>query len=331
MLTKLLSTKTLEKLTITWPDLTSTDLAAMVLALILVVLVAAERRAPKLNWSKKALRQSYQANFSLFIFNSLIMSALSITSLLTLAKAHLLGPGLLGHALDNPAGKAILSILALDLMLYLWHRTCHSFDSLWLFHRVHHNDPALNVSTGLRVHITELLLTHLLKGLVIIAMGIDELIVWLNEIMTTVFVMVHHSNISFKGEKWLGLLLITPRLHRTHHSTQRSEHDSNYGAMLSVWDRLLGTLNEKEASTIGIKGRSPQDFFNLVKFGFTTQAPAPASLMPDNLEAMIAEAAYYKAEKRDFRPGHDLADWLEAKKEIMQMFYIEPKARQSVA
>ena len=71
--------------------------------------------------------------------------------------------------------------------------------------------------------------------------------------------MFHHANISFKGEKLLSYVIIVPSLHRTHHSTQRIEHDSNYGAVLSLWDRLFGTLSEVKSAEIGIKGNSPQE------------------------------------------------------------------------
>jgi hypothetical protein len=157
----------------------------------------------------------------------------------------------------------------------------------------------------------------------IIVMGIDALIVLLNEVITTLFIMLHHSNISFKGERWFGHVFIAPYLHRTHHSVQRNEHDSNYGAILSIWDCMFGTLTELEPEKIGIKGDSPLDFVNLVKFGFTLQMP-PAP-QPVNLELMIAVAAYYRAEKRNFHPGQEMNDWLEAKKEIIQLVYGDRK------
>jgi hypothetical protein len=142
-----------------------------------------------------------------------------------------------------------------------------------------------------------------------------------SEAIMTLFIMVHHTNISFMGEKLLGYVIIVPALHRTHHSTQRIEHDSNYGAVLSLWDRLFGTLKELKPAEIGIKGHSPQDLINLIKFGFGFILPPPPSVQPINLDAMIAEAAYYKAEKRGFYPGNDIRDWLEAKREIIALVY----------
>lgn len=324
MLNKLISSTTLAKLNLSWPAITPGEWATFILALAFVILLAVERHAPKTQLSRKLLRQSYQINFSLFIFNSLVMSILSITSLMIIANQHFLGLGLLS-GIANPAVKALLSLLAIDLLLYAWHRICHRFDSLWMFHRVHHNDPGLNVSTGFRIHIVELLITHILKGLMIIAMGIDELIVLISEVVTTLLIMLHHTNISFPGEKWFGRVFIAPYLHRTHHSVQRNEHDSNYGAILSVWDRIFGTLTELEPAEIGIKTPSPQDFVNLLKFGFVLPIPPTPQPLTVNLDAMIAEAAYYRAEKRNFDPGQEMNDWLEAKKEIIRMVYGDKK------
>jgi len=203
--------------------------------------------------------------------------------------------------------------------MYLWHKASHRFDCLWMFHRVHHNDHYLNMSTAFRIHFLELFITHILKAILIIIFGIEAAMVLTSEAVMTFFIMFHHSNISFKGEKLLGHVIIVPSLHRTHHSTQRCEHDSNYGAVLSLWDRLFGTLSELKPVEIGIKGSSPQDLVNLIKFGFTLHTSPTAQ--PINLDAMIAEAAYYKAEKRGFYPGNDIRDWLEAKREIIALVY----------
>jgi len=322
MLNKLISSSTFHELNLSWPTLTSGELALLLLAFSFGLFSALESYVPRVKLPKGQLRQSYKTNFSLFIFNSVVMSLISVTSLLLVAKQHMFGPGLLSYV-NDPLVKTALSFLAIDLLLYIWHKASHSFDSLWMFHKVHHNDPVLNVSTGFRTHTVEVFITNILKALLIIVLGIDASIVLANEVITTLFVMLHHSNIAFKGEKWLGLLFIAPNLHRTHHSVERSEHDSNYGAVLSIWDRLFGTLKEIEPAKIGIKGDSPLDFVNLLKFGFTPAAaptPQPAVVTVD-LEAMIAEAAYYKAEKRNFYPGHELNDWLEAKNEITRMVY----------
>jgi sterol desaturase/sphingolipid hydroxylase (fatty acid hydroxylase superfamily) len=304
-----------------FPPVSSDTLATFILVLSFATLVALEVSAPRIKMPKQLLRQSYNTNFSLFIFNSLMMSLLSASSLWIVAKQHF-SQGVLNLA-SNYGCKVAISLFALDLLLYIWHRVCHRYDSLWMFHKVHHNDPYLNVSTGFRVHITEMFMTYILKALLIISLGIDEFSVLLHEVITTLFIMFHHTNSTFKGEQWLGHLITTPSLHRTHHSVVRNEHDSNYGAILSVWDRLFGSLLKREPAEIGIRGYSPQDAISLVKFGFV-QTPPPVP-MPANIDLMIAEAAYYKAEKRNFKPGKEWDDWLEAKHEIIQKVYINSK------
>lgn len=293
------------------------EILALALLIVFALLMMLEHHLPRKELPAKHLHQSYKTNIGLFIVNSIAMSLVSTSSLLMLAKRYS-DIGLL-NALSSPAWEAVLSFLLLDLLIYLWHKACHRFDGLWMFHKVHHNDPYLNTSTAFRVHFIELFTTNILKAALIILLGIEEAVLLASETIMTLFIMLHHANISFLGEKLLGKIIIVPSLHRTHHSTQRCEHDSNYGAVLSIWDRLFGTLSEREPAEIGIKGNSPHGLASLIKFGFTLQAPP--SIEAVDIEAMIAEAAYYKAEKRGFYPGNDLRDWLEAKRDIVRMVY----------
>ncbi|WP_394751835.1 sterol desaturase family protein [Crenothrix sp.] len=309
---------------IRWPSLLPETWVALLLLASLGVLISAELHAPREKLSKKNLKQSYLTNMGLFLFNNVLMSLLSISALFVLAQ-HYADRGLLSH-LSSPVLKVLLSLLALDLLLYAWHRVCHSYDCFWMFHKVHHSDAALNVTTAFRVHFIEVLLTNSLKALCIAVLGIEEKIVLASEAITTVCILFHHTNISFKAEVWLGKLIIMPYLHRAHHSMLRNEHDNNYGAVLSVWDRLLGTYTEVSPVAVGIKAYVPQDILGLIKAGLTIANPvanpvpslsALIDIPPTVLEHMIAEAAYYKAEKRGFNPGNDINDWLEAKKEII--------------
>ena len=313
----MLSPTTLLELNFRWLTMVPGEVLALTLLMVFATLATLEFHAPREKLPIKHLRQSYKTNFSLFIVNSIAMSFVSASSLLLLAERYS-QKGLL-NPIASPAWKAVLSFLLLDLLMYLWHKASHSFDCLWMFHKVHHNDPYLNITTSFRIHILELIITNILKAMLIIILGIEEAMVLTSEALMTLFIMFHHTNISFKGEKLLGHFIIVPSLHRTHHSTQRSEHDSNYGAVLSLWDRLFGTLSELKSAEIGIKGSSPQDLVNLIKFGFTLHTPPTAQ--PINVDAMIAEAAYYKAEKRGFYPGNDIRDWLEAKREILALVY----------
>ena len=323
----MLNPTTLLELNFRWPTMVPGEVLALTLLMVFATLATLEFQTPREKLPIKHLRQSYKTNFSLFIVNSIAMSFVSASSLLLLAERYS-QKGLL-NPIASPAWKAVLSFLLLDLLMYLWHKTSHSFDCLWMFHKVHHNDPYLNITTSFRIHILELIITNILKAMLIILLGIEEAMVLTSEALMTLFIMFHHTNISFKGEKLLGYFIIVPSLHRTHHSTERSEHDSNYGAVLSLWDRLFGTLSQLKSAEIGIKGNSPQDLVDLIKFGFTLHTPPIAQ--PVNLDAMIAEAAYYKAEKRGFYPGNDIRDWLEAKREILALVYGNKAVKNNLA
>lgn len=310
--------KAILKLTnMTLPVELTGELITFALLICFIGLSNLENHFPKVVRPTSQTKKSFQVNIGLFIFNSLLLSLCSVSTLYLIAD-HYSSFGLLSH-MPNNAVKMTLSFLAFDLLLYVWHRICHNVDTLWVFHRVHHNDPYLNVSTAFRLHFVEILITNLLKALLIVLLGIDKTLVLMIEAFSTLWIMFHHTNISFKHERSLGCLLIVPSMHRTHHSADRNEHDSNYGAVFSTWDRLFGTLLELEPSKIGIHGNSPQDVFNLIKFGLGLGIPKPVAqaAQPVNLDRMIAEAAYYKAEKRNFRPGDDMRDWFEAKTEIL--------------
>ena len=312
MLTKLTSILTSPIADLTVPEFTSGEVRAVMILAAFAVLFVLEARFGYRKNTAKTVRRSYLSNTGTFILNDTLMSLLSVSSLLLVVE-HYAGTGLLGP-ISSPFWKAAASLILLDLTLYLWHRANHAFEWLWMLHKVHHSDRSMNVSTAFRLHFVEVLLTTVVKAIYIAVTGVDTAILLANEALITLNVMFHHANLAFRGENWLGRLLIVPYLHRVHHSTRREEHDHNYGALFSVWDRMFGTLAELEPAEIGLKQVEAQNFLELVKFGLTRAgSPSSQSL---SLQAMIAEAAYYRAEKRGFAPGCDFLDWLEAEKEI---------------
>ncbi|MGZ4994698.1 MAG: sterol desaturase family protein [Methylobacter sp.] len=304
---------------INWLSSMQGTVAAFTLLIAFAVLAALELNYPKRRLAVKQLRRSYQTNAGLFVFNSAVISLLSAAPLLMVAE-YCSGWGLLNYV-GNMAFKALLSFVALDLLLYGWHKVSHDVDGLWMFHKVHHNDPYLNVSTAFRLHIVELLILTAVKSVYIVIMGVTQTMVLINETLLTLFIMFHHSNISFHGEKRLGQFFITPYLHCAHHSMERNEHDTNYGAVFSIWDRLFGTFAECEPAKVGIKNSSPQTVLGLIKFGFTPTNPAPVSAR--ELEATAVETGCYKTEKRAFAPGNELRGWLEVKKEMVGLVYAD--------
>jgi sterol desaturase/sphingolipid hydroxylase (fatty acid hydroxylase superfamily) len=301
-----------------WPIFLSLELTGQLVSVALLVCFVTmsnlELRFPKLSNARWQKRLSYQTNISLFILNSIVITVFSISTLLTIAERYS-GNGLLSYV-SSPALKALLSLLAIDLTLYLWHQACHRFEFLWLFHRVHHSDSSMNVSTAFRLHFVEIFATTCLKVLSIVTLGIDKMLVLTIETLILLCSMFHHTNTCFKYERILGYIMIAPFLHRLHHSSKHSDYDHNYGTVFSLWDRLFCTLSIAEPERIGIENCPPENVLNLLKFGFGWEAPV--YIRPPNFDLMIAEAAFYKAEKRNFCPGDELRDWLEAKAEILR-------------
>ncbi len=139
--------------------------------------------------------------------------------------------------------EALLSLLALDAALYAQHVATHKVPFLWRLHRVHHTDLDVDLSTALRFHPVEILLSALWKAGIVFLLGAGPGIALLYEALLSAFTLFTHSNVALP-ERWDGTLrrlFCTPDMHRRHHSTRTDETDSNYGNIFSFWDRLGGT------------------------------------------------------------------------------------------
>ncbi|MBS0286405.1 MAG: sterol desaturase family protein [Proteobacteria bacterium] len=151
--------------------------------------------------------------------------------------------GVLHHPDWPYAVRIILAFILLDFIMYLQHRILHKYQFLWRIHRIHHMDKELDVSTSLRFHPLEEIYSMGVKIMGIAFLGALPLSVLLYEIMYNLIVMFAHVNIQFKfkNDRFLRKLIITPGMHRIHHSVYLPETNSNYGFVLSWWDKLLGT------------------------------------------------------------------------------------------
>ena len=309
-----------------WQWFETSEFRSLTILVIFALLFASEALCSYRSNSPKTTRQSYMTNLSTFILNDTLMSLMSVSALFVVAEKFWHW-GLL-HGISDPVLKTVLSFLTLDLTLYLWHRINHTYDCLWMFHKVHHSDPTMNVSTAFRLHFVEVLLTAMVKAIFIMAMGVESAVVLANEAVITLMVMLHHANTRLPGENWLAKLVIVPCLHRVHHSTLRNEHDNNYGAVFSLWDRLFGSFAEKEPAKIGLESIPGMGVLELVRYGLRknwTPSPQPVIASPQLVEVMIAEAAYYMAKERSFAPGYHYTDWLEAEKEINSRLMVAKK------
>ena len=186
-------------------------------------------------------------NLSIVILDTLALRALAI-ALPLLAVGAAVDAGRMGwglfNALDWPLWlEVVLAILILDLAIWVQHLVTHKVPILWRFHRVHHADRDFDVTTALRFHPVEILASMMLKIGLVYLLGPAALAVLLFEIILNGTAMFNHSNLRLP--LWLDrvvrLVLVTPDMHRVHHSIHRHEHDSNYGFALSVWDRMFRT------------------------------------------------------------------------------------------
>ncbi|MBI5040735.1 MAG: sterol desaturase family protein [Gammaproteobacteria bacterium] len=200
-------------------------------------------------------------NVGLVFFNSFLLRLVFPTAAVGMAlfaREH--GWGLLNY-FQVPYALAVAgAVIALDFFIYLQHVMVHAVPVLWRLHRVHHADLDYDVTTGARFHPIEILLSMLIKFAVIVVMGPPVLAVILFEIALNATAMFNHSNVRIPAgiDRALRLFVVTPDMHRVHHSVEDDETNSNFGFNLPWWDRLFGTYRDQprgghENMTIGIR------------------------------------------------------------------------------
>ncbi|MDP2080344.1 MAG: sterol desaturase family protein [Pseudotabrizicola sp.] len=165
------------------------------------------------------------------------------------------------NALDVPFWlAAVLSVLLLDLAIYLQHVLFHSVPGLWRLHRMHHADLEFDVTTGLRFHPVEIVLSMVIKLAIVAALGAPAVAVLIFEVLLNATALFNHANVRLPAglDRVLRWIVVTPDMHRVHHSVIPAETNSNFGFNLPWWDRLLGTYRAQpkaghEGMTIGIE------------------------------------------------------------------------------
>ena len=181
--------------------------------------------------------------------------------------------GLLNVLELQPVVAVALSILVLDFLIYGQHVVFHKVPMLWRLHMVHHTDEDVDVTTGQRFHPVEILLSMGIKAVVVIALGAPALGVFLFEVILNGTALFNHSNAYIPPgvDRALRLLVVTPDMHRVHHSVNRYEHDSNFGFNLPWWDRLCGTYRAQpeeghQGMTLGLANQPDADHQSLPWF-----------------------------------------------------------------
>lgn len=137
--------------------------------------------------------------------------------------------------------KYIILFLLFDLWMYWWHRLNHEVKFLWRFHKVHHSDIFLDITTGFRFHPIELFLSWGCRIIVLLLLGMHYEVLVIYEMLSIVLVLFHHSNVYMSGlwDDRIRMVWVTPNMHRVHHSVIWSETNSNYASFLSIWDRIF--------------------------------------------------------------------------------------------
>jgi sterol desaturase/sphingolipid hydroxylase (fatty acid hydroxylase superfamily) len=211
-----------------------------VFAIVAIWEIAAHRRA-----LTQAKGRRWAINLGVILTNIVVqrvtLGALAFTAALHAEKQ---GWGLF-HALEWPVAlEAALAFLILDFALYLQHVMSHALPAFWRLHQVHHADLDVDVTTGLRFHPLEILISMLYKTLIVLALGVDPWVVIVYEAVLNGAAMFTHANIRMqsKAERAMRWVFCTPDMHRVHHSIDAVETNSNFGNFLSIWDRLCGTL-----------------------------------------------------------------------------------------
>ena len=259
-----------------------------VLSVMVVWEIAAPRRPRPV-----PRRSRWPANIALVVLNTALVRLLLPTAAVGVsvsAQAH--GWGVLNHSALWPWVAVVIGVVLLDLIIYLQHVVFHAVPALWRLHRMHHADFDIDVTTGARFHPAEVVLSLLIKYAAIAALGVAPTGVVLFEIVLNATSMFNHANARIPAgiERTLRWLVVTPDMHRVHHSIERDETDSNFGFNLSLWDRLLGTYRAEPraghaAMTIGIPDfRDPVQcsrLLGMLGIPFRGERPLPpASLAP---------------------------------------------------
>lgn len=217
---------------------------------IFAVMALWEVKAPRrpLSLTRK-LRWSH--NLGLIVVNSMLLRLFFPAAAVGFAwQAEAKGWGLFNQ-IELPGWMVVLgSVILLDLAIYWQHRLFHRIPMLWQYHQVHHADLDYDVTTATRFHPIEILLSMVIKMVAITLIGAPALAVMVFEIILNGCAMFNHGNVKLPSaiDKAVRTLLVTPDMHRVHHSVVRHEHNSNYGFNLSIWDRLFGSYVAQPAA-----------------------------------------------------------------------------------
>jgi sterol desaturase/sphingolipid hydroxylase (fatty acid hydroxylase superfamily) len=196
-------------------------------------------------------RRRWPSNLGIAALNTLLLRVLIPTAAVGIALlATERGWGLFNQLSISPGLTIALSVIALDLVIYTQHLTFHHVPLLWRLHRMHHSDPDFDVSTGVRFHPLEILLSMGIKMAAVVLLGVPAAGVLLFELILNATSVFNHGNIRLPKalDRVLRWIVVTPDMHRVHHSVVKAETNSNFGFSIPWWDRLFGTYQAQPAA-----------------------------------------------------------------------------------
>jgi sterol desaturase/sphingolipid hydroxylase (fatty acid hydroxylase superfamily) len=234
---------------------------------LLLIMGAWELLLPR---KKPTISKTYRwvNNLALVFLNGFITKLILPITLSGMAiLAHQNGWGVLNYFEIDTFWSIVIFIIVMDFIIYMQHVMVHALPILWRLHRVHHTDLDYDTSTGARFHTLEILLSFGIKFTAIVLLGPTVLAVILFEIILNVSSMFNHGNVKLPKtlDKYLRYFIVTPDMHRIHHSIEEDETNSNFGFSITIWDRVFGTYKDSAKAgqidmVIGIKNiREPKD------------------------------------------------------------------------
>lgn len=252
-------------------------------------------------------RERWLTNLSLTTFNTVLVwgtvGSIAYASALFAAEQ---GMGLLHWIALPPWAAVVVTLFGLDFAIYLQHVLFHAVPVLWRLHQVHHADLDVDATTGLRFHPLEIFLSLALKMIVVILLGATPWTVVAFEILLNASSVFNHSNVAIpeRSDTWLRWFVVTPNMHRIHHSMRAVETNSNFGFSFSWWDRVCGTYRAQPARgylqmEIGLRdSRTPCDLRQLLllpfhekgrQSSFIQRWQRPEKISPQELQTLLAQ------------------------------------------
>ncbi len=247
----------------------------VVFAAIFAVMASLELTLPRLQrpaLSGALKRSRWFTNLSMVVLSSILLRIVFPAAAVGAAIwAESNDYGLFNHFDIDPVISGIIAFIVLDFAVWLEHVVSHKIPILWRIHRMHHSDEGFDLTTALRFHPLEIVLSMVWKAAIVVVLGAPAVAVLIFEIVLNGSAMFNHSNYYLPKpvDRLLRLVLVTPDMHRVHHSSDHRETDTNYGFNFPFWDRIFGTYCDQPrlghgGIDIGLREYSGQNTSNLL-------------------------------------------------------------------